>query len=63
MVRDEAMLVRERVNGLLGTEVTLIQQAVGAMLSKKGGKAFQKSLKQISVETRPRVDLAEGEQE
>jgi len=47
MLADEAALVRRRRNGIMVSEATLIQTAVSALLSKKGGSAFKRLTKKL----------------
>lgn len=54
MVEDEAMLIIERHNSATVTELSLLQLAVGSILDKKTGKAFEKRMKKLSIETVPR---------
>lgn len=52
MLADEALLVQERVNGLLITEAQLIQGAIASVLSKDGRKMFDKSVKRLNISAR-----------
>lgn len=48
MVWDEGRLVVDRLNGLMATEMTLLQLAVAGVLSKKAGKEFEKQINRIT---------------
>lgn len=54
MLEDEALLVIERANSQTVTELSILQLAVGSILDKKAGKLFEKRLKKLSIETKPR---------
>lgn len=60
MLEDEALLVIERVNAQTVTEASILQLAVGSILDKKAGKAFEKRLKKLSIETKPRSQEEES---
>ena len=49
-------MVTERRNRLIVTEATLLQSAVSSILSKKAGKAFEKSVGRLNVKTVPFSD-------
>lgn len=51
MVSDEHTLVVERLNGYEVTRATLLQNAVASILSKKGGKLFEKQIARLNIET------------
>ena len=44
----ETRIVRRRLNRDLANTAVLTQMAISAVLSKEGGKAFEKRLKQLS---------------
>lgn len=48
MMTREARIVRKRVNGQIATEAVLTQLAIGSILSKKAGKAFEKQVKKLN---------------
>lgn len=43
----EARLVRERVNGLLATQMILTQAAIGSMFSKETATSFVESIERL----------------
>lgn len=47
MLWTETRIVRQRVNRELANQATLTQMAVGSILSKEAGKAFNKRIKQL----------------
>lgn len=47
LVWEEAQMVVERLNGFHATNATLIQQAVGSLLSKEAGKNFKKTVESL----------------
>lgn len=48
MLWEESQLVVERINQMEVTRAILLQHAAGSIVSKKGQKAFQKLLKELS---------------
>lgn len=48
MVWEEAQIVVERSNQEEASRATLLNSAVGALLSKDGQKAFKKVLKELN---------------
>lgn len=50
---DEAALIQERENNRIVTEATLLQLAIQSVLSKKAGREFAKTVKQLNVTTKP----------
>lgn len=48
MVSDEASLVAERLNRLEATRAILVQMAISSVLTKEGGKVFQKTVKELT---------------
>lgn len=44
----ETELVRERVNRDLANSAVLTQMAIASVLSEKGGKAFQKHVRELT---------------
>lgn len=46
---DEVTLVRERLNQAATSEATLLQLAVGSLLSNETGKQFKKALDALNV--------------
>jgi len=61
MVEDEALLIIEQRNSATVTELSLLQLAVGSILDKKAGKAFERRMKKLSIETVPRSIGSEAE--
>ncbi|HYD06290.1 MAG TPA: hypothetical protein VEC60_11225 [Reyranella sp.] len=45
---DESRLVVERMNGEMATHLSLLQLAVGSVLSKKAGDLFNKQIKALT---------------
>lgn len=51
MLSDEAALVVERLNGQEVTRATLLRLSISAVLSKEGGRAFDKEISKMNIET------------
>lgn len=51
MLLDEFCLVIERLNAAEVTRATLLQSAISSVLSKKGGKVFDKTVKNLNIRT------------
>lgn len=49
-VNDEAELTARRVNQKLATEATLLQAAVGSILSEEAGKIFRETVEKLNGE-------------
>lgn len=54
---DEANLVIERENNRITTEATLVQLAVGSLISDKARKAFTARQKELNITVKPRRGL------
>jgi hypothetical protein len=52
-VADEASLIIERESAERASEASLLQLAIGSMLSPKSRTAFTKRLEALNVETKP----------
>lgn len=50
MLYDEARLVNARLNRHHVTQASLVQQAVGALLDKKAGQAWRKTVRNLIEE-------------
>lgn len=48
----EAEIVAERINRAEATRATLMQSAIGSVLSKKGARAFKETLEALSGKAR-----------
>lgn|GEM_PF-1283053 len=50
---DEANFIVARENGRITTEATLLQLAIGGILSKEARGAFKKQVEALNVDTKP----------
>ena len=53
LLLDESNIVIERLNGAIVTEANLMRMAVNGVLSKGSRQAFDKTIRKLSIETRP----------
>lgn len=53
MLSDEAAIVIERLNGEEVTRATLLRLAISAVLSKEGGRHFDRQIGVLNIETLP----------
>ncbi len=50
MLATEVDIARKRENGKLASEISLMQLAMGSVLSKKSGSALKKELENLSAD-------------
>lgn len=60
-VHDEAGLVEQRQSARIATDALLMQSAISSVLSKEARKAFTKDVKSLSITSKPKARLFDGE--